>query len=154
MKILNILFYLITCILAFIASGCSSDDGGPAPTDTSAPIAKLNFVNNSDGAIVSVIGKSSLGTIEYFVITSTDANDDTPNIIEKGEVGVVEITEYDALWELSYSMSFSTDPLDIDTAVFDMQIFSCDAEYMITCDTQTFDFFGEETTVSSCILNS
>ena len=152
MKILNILFYLITCILAFIASGCSSDDGGPTTTDTSVPIAKVFISHNYDGEIVSVIGESSVGTQESFVITTTDANDATPNIIESGEVGVIEITECDVLWEMSYRFFFPDNPTDKLTIVAEMSMYSCDTEYEFVCQTATFDFFGQPLTVSQCTL--
>ena len=150
MKILNILFYLITCVLAFIASGCSSDSGNSTTTDTAAPIAKVFISHNYDGEIVSVIGESSVGTQESFVITTTDANDATPNIIESGEVGVIEITECDVLWEMSYRFFFPADPTNKLTIVNEMKMYSCDTEYSYTCLRQVFDFFDEEIDVSQC----
>ena len=99
------------------------------------------------------MGESSAGTTESFMLTSTDADDVTPNIIEKGEVGIVEITECDVLWELSYSVSISDDPLENVTLVQEMQMYSCDTEYELTCETQTFDFFGQPITLTQCAMN-
>lgn len=76
----------------------------------------------SDLEIVSVTGLSSIGTKEVFVITSTDANDVTPNILERGEVGVIEITECDVLWELSYSVFIPDNPSNSLIAVKEMQM--------------------------------
>jgi hypothetical protein len=131
----------------FIASGCSSSDGDSAPT----PIAKVLISNDTNGEITSVTGVSSIGTKEVFVITSTDVNNATPNIIEKGEVGVIEITECDVLWELSYSVSFPDNPLDNFIVVQDMQMYSCDTVSEITCLTLTFDYLGQPITLTQCI---
>ena len=136
----------ILFVLSF--TGCFGGGGD----DSAAPVAKVLFVNNGVEAIVSVIGESSVGTTESFVLTSTSADDATPNIIEKGEVGVVEITECDALWELSYSVSISNDPSDNIVLVQEMQLYSCDTEYELTCETQTFDYFGQPITVTRCML--
>lgn len=128
-------------------SGCSSSDGGPAPT----PIAQVLISNRTDGEITSVTGVSSIGTKEVFVITSTDVNNATPDIIEKGEVGVIEIIECDVLWELSYSVSFPDNPSDNLIVVQEMQMYSCDTVSEVTCLTETFVFFGEPITLTQCI---
>jgi hypothetical protein len=134
-------------ILAFIIiQGCSSNSGDSAPT----PIAKVLITNGTDGEFVIVTGVSSVGTREVFVITSTDVNDATPNILEKGEVGVIEITACDVLWELSYSVFFPDNPSDNYIMVEEMQMYSCDTEYEFTCSDQTFDFLGQPITLNSC----
>ena len=140
--------YIAILALIFI-KGCSSSSEDPALT----PIAKVLFVNNGDGDIVGVMGESSLGTKELFVLTSTDANDATQNIIEKGEVGVIEITKCNVLWDLSYSVSISDDPLDNIIQTTGMQMYSCDTEYVFTCKTQTFDYFGQQITLTQCELS-
>jgi len=134
--------------LIFI-QGCSNGSEDSVPTQ----VAKVFFINNGDEAIVGVMGESSAGTTESFVLTSTDADDATPNIIEKGEVGIVEITECDVLWELSYSVSISDDPLENVTLVQEMQMYSCDTEYELICETQTFDLFGQLITLTQCAMN-
>ena len=139
--------YIAILALIFI-QGCSSSSEDPAPT----PIAKVLFVNNGDGDIVGVMGESSVGTKELFVLTSTDANDATQNIIEKGEVGVIEITKCNVLWDLSYSVSISDDPLDNIIQAIGMQMYSCDTEYELTCVTLTFEYLGQPITLTQCML--
>lgn len=138
---------IIACLLMFIVSGCSSSDGDSAPT----PIAQVLISNRTDGEITSVMGVSSIGTKEVFVITSTDVNNATPDILEKGEVGVIEIAECDVLWELSYSVSFPDNPSDNLIVVQEMQMYSCDTVSEVTCVTETFVFLGEPITLTQCI---
>ena len=140
--------YIVILGLILI-QGCSSGSGDSAPI----PIAKVFITNSTNGEIVTVKGVSSVGTKDVFVITSTDVNDPTPNILEQGEVGVIEITECDVLWELSYSVFFPDDPSNSFIAVKEMQMYSCDTEYEYeySCQTQTFDFFGQPVTVTQCI---
>lgn len=137
----------IVILALIIIQGCTSGSGDSTPT----PMAKVLIINGTDGEFLIVTGVSSVGTKEVFVITSMDINDPTPNILEKGEVGVIEITACNVLWELSYSVLFPDNPSDNYIMVEEMQMYSCDAEYEFTCSTQTFDYFGQPITLNQCI---
>ena len=152
--------YLILLALILIQS-CSSGGGDETtttqPPPVIVPVAKLSFVNDFNATIIGVNGVSSVGTTEKFTITSTDPNDTTPNRIESGEVGIVEIQECDVFWDLTMLITeVDYDFQDEFMVVFhDMQLFSCDREY--TCRVSNIEsspvFTDLVTGDLSCLVN-